>query len=188
MRPAVPLRGALSGLLPDALTGAVSNDAVLAVVGAAIVAAMGILLEANRRWNNRLETTVTDKAQEAKEDTAAVAATVTEVRAAQAETNGRLHAARERLARLEGATEFVIARQTTVAQTARATHQAVVAVAHELQTDNGQSVGNLADADEGRRVRGIAVEDRTESEQGYVDRIEERERRDHESNGHSPPD
>jgi len=42
----------------------------------------------------------------------------------------------------------------------------------EVRTINGQSLGDLADADEGRRIEeDIPHADRTTSEQGYVDRL-----------------
>ena len=43
----------------------------------------------------------------------------------------------------------------------------------EVTTGNGIPLGELADRQEGRRVNTIPEEDRTESEQGYSDRLKE---------------
>jgi phage shock protein A len=152
---------------------AVSSDAVLETVGGVLVAAIGIAIEANRRWANRVESSVTDHAKTARNDTAAVAATVVEVKVAQKETNSRLHDTRERLARLEGSTEFIIARQSDNLSLARKVATTVEHVQDQLKTVNGLEVGELADRAEGRRISEIPELERTHSEQRYVQNLEE---------------
>lgn len=173
MRPPVGRRRQVPGLLPVRLIAAVSDDAVLEVTGAAMVAMLGILLEANRRWNNRLERTVKDHAETAKTDTAAVASSVIGVQTAQAETNRRLHDTRERLARIEGTVEFVVNRQTENLSLARTVADTVDHVQQQLTTVNGLEVGELADRQEGRRLSELPEAERTGAEQRYVENLEQ---------------
>jgi hypothetical protein len=135
------------------LVAAVSDDAVFAGCTALLVALIGVALEGNRRWAGRVERTVKDHVAVKGEEISAVAAAVGEVRQVQRETNVRLDDGLQRLARLEGAAEFLITRQSSVAATARATHTAVVEVAHQLETNgaDGATMGDLASETERRR-------------------------------------
>jgi len=55
------------------------------------------------------------------------------------------------------------------------THKAVAEVRTEVQTINGRSLAQLADATEGRRIEAdVAIADRTESDQHYVDHLNEK--------------
>ena len=155
------------------MLGAVSSDSVLETVGGALVAMIGIGLEANRRWAKRVETSVQDHAQTARDDTKKVASSVVEVRVAQAETNSRLHDTRERLARLEGSTEFIIARQSDNLTIARQVATTVEHVQDQLKTVNGLEVGELLDRSEGRRIQDIPKTERSATEQNYVRNLEE---------------
>jgi hypothetical protein len=140
---------------------------------ALVITMLGILIEANRRWNNRLENTVTDHAETAKEDTKAVAKSVGEIRFAQTEINSRLHDTRERLARIEGTVEFVVARQTENLKIAHSVSDTVDYVQKQLTTVNGLEIGQLADREEGRRIKEIPEHERTRSEQRYADNLDE---------------
>jgi hypothetical protein len=160
------------GLLPAVLSASVSDGDVLTAGVALLICLLGVLLAANQRWNSRLEETVKDHARTAKADTKVVADAVVDVRLAQAETNRRLHDTRERLAGIESLAEFLITRQSTVAKTTLETHAAVVGVAHQLETDNGLTVGQFADRTEGRRLRDLPEGSRTDDEQDYVDRLD----------------
>lgn len=130
------------------MLASVSADAILGAAAAVLVGLMAITTDQVRRRGDKIDQQIST-------------------------VDTKVSDARERLARIEGAAEFVIARQQVVTTQVAATHRVVEQVHEQLDTVNGLAVGELLDRQEGRRIQDIPRADRSDAEQNYVRNLEE---------------